>query len=402
MGRGRESSRDESAVQADINRSLRESGGKWTSGLNDLVAERDRARSGSTTSARSGSTTSARSGSTTSGGLASLSAGLGRAVETVRSIPGNIARDVRMGTSAGLFANRDRQAQNLAERGFSQRDIGDFFARTDATRARSEAEMAARQNDGPSVEERAQAAAQQAQQAQQQAPTQQSPVYRNPFGQTPTAPGGKGGGAAAPQISPEMRQEALRIFESQRGAGQVPYQMMPFQQGLGSMRRQPFMPSMGGNMQNMQMAALRQQQMQMPSSPRQADPYDGMRGFGVMQPGTFTEGRIQPMPQPPMQQPRMPQQNLSPAFQRAAQNYNRLGGMQRTMDRPMEMMSVAERQRINQMAQGMAGMQRPTQSFGKGAGMQRPTIPSGKGGANPALLSAMFGSGIGSFRGSAR
>jgi len=177
--------------------------------------------------------------------------------------------------------------------------------------------------------------------------------------------------------------------------------MMPFQQGLGSMRRQPFMPSMGGNMQNMQMAALRQQQMQMPSSPRQADPYDGMRSIGLpVQMPRIHPRMPQPMPQPRMPQPRMPQQNLSPAFQYAAQNYNRLGGAQRLMDRPMEMMSVAERQRINQMAQGMAGMQRPTQSFGKG--MQRPTMPSGKGGANPALLSAMFGSGIGGLRGSGR
>ncbi len=326
MGRGRESSRDESAVQADINRSLRESGGQWTSGLNDLVAERDRARSGGTTSARSSGATS--------GGLASLSAGLGRAAETVRSIPGNIARDVRMGTAAGMFGGRERQAENLANRGFSPTEIQDYFARTDATIARNAAEEAARRNDGPSDAEMAAVRMG----AEDIPPEEQMPRFRSPFGQTPTAPGGKGGGAAAPQISPAMRQEALRIFESQRGAGQIPYQMLPFQQGLGSMRP-PNMP-------------------QMP--------------------------RFQPMPQP-----RMPQQNVSPAFQYAAQNYNRLGGSQRLMDRPMEMMSVAERQRINQMAQGMAGM-------------QRPTMPSGKGGANPALLSAMFGSGIGSFRGSGR
>jgi hypothetical protein len=84
-----------------------------------------------------------------------------------------------------------------------------------------------------------------------------------------------------------MRREALRIFESQRGAGQIPYQMLPYQQGLGS----------------------------------------------------------------------MPRANVSPAFQYAAQNYQRLGGAQRLMDRPMEMMSVAERQRINEMAQGMADSQ---------------------------------------------
>jgi hypothetical protein len=138
-----------------------------------------------------------------------------------------------------------------------------------------------------------------------------------------------------------MRREALRIFESQRGAGQVPYQMMPFQQGLGSMRRQPFMP------------------LPMP----------------------------QPMPQPRMPQPRMPQQNLSPAFQYAAQNYNRLGGSQRLMDRPMEMMSVAERQRINEMAQGMLPQTPPQvgpnevasilsrMSAGKGGGTVQPQTP---------------------------
>jgi hypothetical protein len=69
-----------------------------------------------------------------------------------------------------------------------------------------------------------------------------------------------------------------------------------------------------------------------------------------------------PMPQPPMQQ----NPNVSPAFQYAAQNYQRLGGSQRLMDRPMEMMSVAERQRINDMAQGMADRQRPTPFPGKG------------------------------------
>ena len=172
MGLGREKTRDESAVQDDINRSLRESRGQWTSNLNDLVAERDRARSGSATSARSGSATSARSGSatsarsggatstrssgaTSSGGLASLSAGLGRVAETVRSIPGNIARDVRMGTAAGIFGGRERQAENLAKRGFSPAEIQDYFARTDATIARSAAEEAARQNDGPSDAEMA-------------------------------------------------------------------------------------------------------------------------------------------------------------------------------------------------------------------------------------------------------
>jgi hypothetical protein len=42
--------RDEKSVQSDINKALKDSGGKWTENLNDLVAERDRTRSRATTS----------------------------------------------------------------------------------------------------------------------------------------------------------------------------------------------------------------------------------------------------------------------------------------------------------------------------------------------------------------
>jgi len=84
-GRGAGGGRDEKSIQADINRSLKESGGQWTSNLNDLVAEREAARSRGTTSGR-----------TASGGIADL----GR---SIASIPGNIARDVRMGAAAGMF-----------------------------------------------------------------------------------------------------------------------------------------------------------------------------------------------------------------------------------------------------------------------------------------------------------
>jgi hypothetical protein len=310
-GGNRETTRDEKSVQRDINKSLKDSGGKWTSNLNDLVSERDRARSGATTS---------------SSGRNALSQGLGSFGRAVSSIPGNIARDVKMGTSAGLFSGRDKQAENLKSKGFSQADIKDYFARTDATIARNAAQQdfgrSDRSNDAPF-----------------RAPIggdvdEQGPVYKNPFGspQNPTISGGKGSRTPQPtEISPEMRREALRIFESQRGAGQVPYQMQPYQQGLGSMPRPRFMPQQG---------------MQQPQMPR-----------------------IQPMPQPRMPMPQPPMQqnpNVSPAFQYAAQNYQRLGGSQRLMDRPMEMMSVAERQRINDMAQGMAERQRPTSFPGKG------------------------------------
>jgi hypothetical protein len=167
-GGNRERTRDESSVQADINRGLKESGGKFTPEINSLVAERERARSGGASS----------------GGLGSLSAGLGRAVDTVRSIPGNFARDVRMGTSANVFANRDKQAENLASRGFSQREIQDYFARTDATIARDAAQEAARQNEGPSDAEMAAVRMG----AEDIPPEDQIPRYRNPFG-SPQTPG---------------------------------------------------------------------------------------------------------------------------------------------------------------------------------------------------------------------
>ena len=253
---------------------------------------------------------------TSSGGLGSISSGLSRAAETARSIPSGIARDVRMGTAAGLFGGRERQAENLANRGFSPAEIQDYFARTDATIARNAAEEAARQNDGPSDAGMAQRVAPVAQQV---TPIEdQAPRYRNPFGESALTIMPQ-----TPQVTPEMRREALRIFESQRGAGQVPYQMLPYQQGLGSMRP-----------------------------------------------------------------------DVSPAFQYAAQNYARLGGAQRLMDRPMEMMSVAERQRINEMAQAMAGMQRPTPFPGKGAGAQ-PAQPDVVNRIMP-LISQM---GIGGLRG---
>ena len=85
------------------------------------------------------------------------------------------------------------------------------------------------------------------------------------------------------EITPDMRNAALSMFESQQGAGQVPYTM----------------------------AAAR----------NSTDP------------------------------------NMSPAFQYAAQNYDVLGGSQRLAPRPMEMMSVAERNRINDMSQAMANSQ---------------------------------------------
>ena len=144
---------------------------------------------------------------------------------------------------------------------------------------------------------------------------------------------------APTEITPEMRQAALGMFESQQGAGQMPYYMAA---GL--------------------------------------DPQAT---------------------------------NMSPAFQYAAQNYGTLGGSQRLAPRPMEMMSVAERNRINDMSQAMAdqaaqqqmaqneyqqGMNAMTSGKGNAATMAQPGVPPTQppmpqygGGGLAALLAKRFG-----------
>ena len=98
-----------------------------------------------------------------------------------------------------------------------------------------------------------------------------------------------------PAVTPDMRRAALDVFESQRGAGQMPYYMA---------------------------AAANSQ------AP-----------------------------------------DMSPAFQYAAQNYATLGGSQRLGPRPMEMMSVAERRQINDMAQAMADQQAQQMDYQRGMDM---------------------------------
>ncbi len=72
--------------------------------------------------------------------------------------------------------------------------------------------------------------------------------------------------------------------------------------------------------------------------------------------------------------------NMSPAFQHAAQNYDVLGGAQRLAPRPMEMMSVAERQQINKMAEGMAPQPMPSPQQEYQQGMDMVMRGGGKGG----------------------
>ena len=115
-----------------------------------------------------------------------------------------------------------------------------------------------------------------------------------------------------PAVTPEMRQAALQTFESQRGAGQMPYYM----------------------------AAAAQSQ----------DP------------------------------------NMSPAFQYAAQNYGTLGGSQRLAPRPMEMMSVAERRQINDMAQAMADQAAQEQVAQNQYQQGMDTVMRGGGKGGPAVM----------------
>jgi len=115
-----------------------------------------------------------------------------------------------------------------------------------------------------------------------------------------------------PAVTPDMRRAALDVFESQRGAGQMPYYM----------------------------AAAAQSQ----------DP------------------------------------NMSPAFQYAAQNYGTLGGSQRLAPRPMEMMSVAERRQINDMAQSMADQAAQEQVAQNQYQQGMDTIMRGGGKGGPATM----------------
>ncbi len=183
---------------------------------------------------------------------------------------------------------------------------------------------------------------------------EQEAAKQNPQTPPPTSPEeGLPSIPSKPKVTPEMRREALKIFESQQGAGQMPYYM----------------------------AAARNAQ----------------------------------------------NPNMSPAFQYAAQNYDVLGGAQRLAPRPMEMMSVAERQQINRMAEGMAqppqidyrtmpitfpenGMPSPQQEYQQGMNMimrgggkggpatgQQPMSPQGS--MPPQGLAALLAQRFGGFGG---
>ena len=88
-----------------------------------------------------------------------------------------------------------------------------------------------------------------------------------------------------------------------------------------------------------------------PIRPTFPDPYGGLAAFGYS-PASMQYESQQGAGQVPYYMAAARNQfnpNLSPAFQYAAQNYDILGGMQRTMPRPIEMMSARERAEIMNM-----------------------------------------------------
>tara|TARA_R110002020_G_scaffold5389_1_gene22491 strand:- start:43 stop:864 length:822 start_codon:yes stop_codon:yes gene_type:complete len=168
---------------------------------------------------------------------------------------------------------------------------------------------------------------------------------------------------------------------------------------LNRMSMQQEQAARAANMDRARMM-FEQQNMRSPGPvPRQMQGLGGLRNPNMP--------RIEPM-MPYRQQ----NQATSPAFRYAGQNYDRLGGMQRSMPRPMEMMNTSERQQIGQMADRMEQpmpMQNPYVGIlqrgisAKGGGRTMPQIPPsrfggpGKGSSqtmpqgqmNPQLMAAL-------------
>ena len=384
------------SIQKQINAEQARIGkGNWNQKLNDLVKQRDNAGSGS------------------SGGIRSIGTAL-------RNAPKNIARDIGMG-----FGLKDRDA--------------DYYRRTANTIARTQGKAAADRYISQMTKKGGLAAA-----GVKNADVSGSVNYGqrigmlNADGSVNTRYGrGDRGGSNVVTPAPEdvqspaeqtqvnqamlnrmrMMQEqdararnmdmARMMFERQnmRSPGPMPRQM----QGIGGFRRQP-PPGMYERMMRQgprQYGGQAQQVSQENFQGFQQLPAQRQLGGGLM------PGAMQPAVMPRMPQPMPRNQASSPAFRYAAQNYDRLGGMQRTMPRPMEMMSRAERQQIGRIADSFQPqpMQNPYVGIlqrgisAKGGGRTMPQRPpmSGKGGGRtgsqvpPELYSRAVGSLMGRF-----
>ena len=223
----------------------------------------------------------------------------------IKSIGSNISRDIKMGTGLTKpdddYRTRTKNTRDI-NRAIASGNTADLIkSRPDlADRIRREELMnrmgSASDNSGIASLKNANTTDAQAQADQYAENLRRYEEYMKSQQPKPT------------EITPDMRQAALQTFESQRGAGQMPY----------------YMAAAAGSQ----------------------DP------------------------------------NMSPAFQYAAQNYATLGGSQRLGPRPMEMMSVAERRQVNDMAQAMADQaaQQQAQQMDYQRGMDMVMRGGGKGG----------------------
>jgi len=464
---GSQSKSSSSNTQSKLNAALKASGGKWTKEVNDLAKQRDREKGQvyNTKTKTYSSTGGGKSNDNSSGGIKSLGTAL-------KNAPKNIARDIGMGV------------------GLTKRDA-DYYRRTANTIARTQGKAAADRYISQMTQKGGLAAA-----GVKNADVSGSVDYGQRIGMlnadgsvnTKYMSSDDGGGGAVtntaipegdmssiydenrrryeefmqsqqpqqPQVTPEMRREALNIFESQQGAGQVPYymaaarrpQFMPMIPGediyyrqVGAVQPQfpeNRMPGYGGQgvqPNQDQPSAARARELIMAgdveagmrmlkasagmedTSLKSADALQYMQktgdqagteqilkssvglpsmatGLGQRQVGR--QINRDPFGMPIVGSPRnFPMQqnpNMSPAFQYAAQNYETLGGSQRLAPRPMEMMSVAERGQINDMAQAMAdeqarkqaeeaeyrrGMDMVMRGGGKGGPRTSPQLPPG-------------------------
>ena len=355
-----------SSIQKQINAEQARIGkGNWNQKLNDLVKQRDNAGSGS------------------SGGIRSIGTAL-------RNAPKNIARDIGMGV--GL---KDRDA--------------DYYKRTANTIARTQGKAAADRYINQMTNKGGLAAA-----GVKNADVSGSVNYGQRIGML-NADGsvntryGRGDRGGSNVVTP-----APEDVQSPAEQTQVNQAM------LNRMRMQQEQAARAANMDRARMMFERQNMMSPGPMPRQMQGLGGFRR--QLPPGMnqrfFTSGsqiNRDSFGMPLIRNPRMPRypqpmprnQASSPAFRYAAQNYDRLGGMQRTMPRPMEMMSRGERQQIGRIADSFQPqpMQNPYVGIlqrgisAKGGGRTMPQRPpmSGKGvgrttsqgQANPQLMAAL-------------
>jgi hypothetical protein len=158
------------------------------------------------------------------------------------------------------------------------------------------------------------------------------------------------------------------------------------------LNRMRMMQEQDARARNMDMARMMFERQNMRSPGPMPRQMQGIGGFRRQPPPGMYERMMRPAVMPPnFGQDQATRGGSMPGFFRyAAQNYDRLGGMQRTMPRPMEMMSRAERQQIGRIADSFQPqpMQNPYVGIlqrgisAKGGGRTMPQRPpmSGKGG----------------------